>query len=69
MPYHNNTSEQAIRMAKIKDKISYGFRSKNGAERFAVLLSIIETCKKQGLDIFTSIKKLVLTEPLHFQWA
>lgn len=69
MPYHNNSSEQAIRIAKIKDKISYGFRSKNGAERFAVLLSIIETCKKQGLDIFTSIKKLVLNEPLHFQWA
>ena len=69
MPYHNNSSEQAIRMAKIKDKISYGFRSKNGAERFAVLLSIIETCKKQGLDIFTSIKKLVLNESLHFQWA
>lgn len=69
MPYHNNSSEQAIRIAKIKDKISYGFRSKNGAERFAALLSIIETCKKQGLDIFTSIKKLVLNEPLHFQWA
>ena len=69
MPCYNNSSEQAIRIAKIKDKISYGFRSQNGAERFAVLLSIIETCKKQGLDIFTSIKKLVLNEPLHFQWA
>jgi len=69
MPYHNNSSEQAIRIAKIKDKISYGFRSKNGAERFAALLSIIETCKKQGLDIFTSIRNLVLNEPLHFQWA
>jgi len=69
MPYHNNSSEQAIRMAKIKQKVSYGFRSKNGAERYAVLLSIIETCKKQGLSIFESLKTLTLNQPLRFHWA
>lgn len=69
MPYHNNSSEQAIRMAKIKQKVSYGFRSKNGAERYAVLLSIIETCKKQGLSIFESLKTLILNQPLRFHWA
>lgn len=69
MPYHNNSSEQAIRMAKIKQKVSYGFRSKNGAERYAVLLSIIETCKKQGLSIFESLKTLILNKPLKFHWA
>ncbi len=69
MPYHNNSSEQAIRMAKIKQKVSYGFRSKNGAERYAVLLSIIETCKKQGLSIFESLKTLTLNKPLRFHWA
>lgn len=69
MPYHNNSSEQAIRIAKIKDKISYGFRSVNGAQRFAVLLSIIETCKKQGMSIFQSLRTLVLGKPLHFHWA
>ncbi len=69
MPHHNNSSEQAIRIAKIKEKVSYGFRSKNGAERFAVLLSIIETCKKQGLSIFESLRTLVLNQPLRFQWA
>jgi len=56
IPFHNNSSERAIRMAKVKQKISGGFRSRRGAERHAILLSIIETAKKQGLNILTTIQ-------------
>ena len=59
IPYHNNGSEQGIRIAKIKHKISGCFRSKRGAYRYAVLLSLIETCKKQNLVILKSIKQMV----------
>jgi len=69
MPYHNNSSEQAIRSAKIKLKISGGFRSEHGAHRYAVLQSIIETCKKQKMDVLDSIKQVLLGEPLAFQWT
>jgi len=59
VPFHNNSSERAIRMAKVKQKISGCFRSQNGAERYVTLLSIIETAKKQELNVFTSIKNLL----------
>lgn len=58
IPFHNNGSEQAIRNAKIKQKISGSFRSEQGARRHAILLSIIETCKKQGMDVFLSLQLL-----------
>ena len=56
IPFHNNSSERAIRMAKVKQKISGGFRSRRGAERHAILLSIIETAKKQRLNILSAIQ-------------
>lgn len=58
IPFHNNSSEQAIRNAKVKQKVSGCFRSEHGAKRHAILLSIIETCKKQGMDIFSSLQLL-----------
>lgn len=58
IPFHNNSSEQAIRNAKVKQKVSGCFRSEHGAKRHAILLSIIETCKKQGRDVFTSLQLL-----------
>jgi transposase len=69
LPYHNNASEQAIRSAKIKLKISGGFRSEHGAHRYAVLQSIVETCKKQKMDVLASIKQVLLGQPLAFQWS
>ena len=59
VPFHNNSSEQAIRMTKVKQKISGGHRSQHGAQRHSVLLSIIETAKKQNMDIFVSIQNLL----------
>ena len=56
IPFHNNGSERAIRMSKVKQKISGGFRSQRGAERQAILLSIIETAKKQGFDLLFAIR-------------
>lgn len=64
IPPDNNGSERAIRMAKIKQKVSGGYRSERGAERQALLLSIIETAKKQGLDVLETIQKLVTGQEL-----
>ena len=58
IPWHNNSSEQAVRMAKVKQKISGCFRSFRGAERHAVLLSVIQTAKKQRLKPFDAIFQL-----------
>jgi transposase len=66
IPFDNNSSERAIRNAKLHKKISGGFRSDYGAERHAVLLSIIETCKKREMDVFGSLK-LMFQGKLSFQ--
>lgn len=62
IPPDNNGSERAIRNAKVKQKVSGGYRSYRGAERQAVLLSVIETAKKQGLDVLQTIQQLVRGE-------
>lgn len=55
VPADNNYSEQAMRAAKVKDKISGGFRSPAGATRFADLLSLIHTLRKQHLPLLDSL--------------
>jgi transposase len=62
MPPDNNGSERAIRNAKIKQKVSGGFRSEAGATRHATLLSVIETAKKQDLNVLGVIQQLMRGE-------
>ena len=41
VPYTNNAAEQAIRFARVKEKVSGCFRTEKGAEQFARVLSFI----------------------------
>ena len=59
IPYHNNGSERAIRMAKVKQKISGCFRSQRGAQRHSILLSVIQTAKKQNMNTLAAIQALL----------
>ncbi len=49
VPPDNNASERAIRMIKLKVKISGTFRSEHGAHRFAKLRTIVDSAIKQAL--------------------
>ena len=55
VPPDNNSSERAIKAAKLKDKVSGGFRSVSGANRFAQLLSLTQTLRKQELPILSTL--------------
>lgn len=55
VPPDNNGSERAIRNIKVKQKVSGGFRSLNGADGFAVLRSVIDTTIKSGNDVFYAL--------------
>lgn len=55
VPYDNNSSEQAIRKTKIKMKVSQCFRSKGGAEAFAVIQSILDTAKKNSMSPYQAL--------------
>jgi transposase len=57
-PYENNASERAIRNIKVKTKISGGFRSLIGAQRFAKIRSIIDTTIKNSQNVFEGLKGL-----------
>lgn len=59
VPFTNNLAERDIRMVKVKQKISGGFRSFDGAQRFCALRGFISTSKKQGLNIFKAIEKAI----------
>ena len=61
VPPDNNGSERAIRNVKVKQKISGHFKTQNGAQIFAVIRSVTDTCMKNGqnvLDAFKSIANL-----------
>ena len=55
VPFTNNEAERDLRMMKLRQKISGGFRSGKGAENFAILRSVITTARKQGWNIIESL--------------
>lgn len=59
VPFTNNQAEQDIRMMKVKQKISGGFRTINGVDVFVRLRTFFSTIRKQNLDIFTSIANAI----------
>ena len=57
VPFTNNLAEQAVRMPKVKQKISGVFRATRGAYRFCTIRSYLATMQKQGADIFDCLVK------------
>jgi transposase len=55
VPPTNNASEQALRNSVIYRKVTGGFRSDGGAELYADVISILETARRQGLEIFSTL--------------
>jgi transposase len=55
VPFTNNQAERDGRMMKVKQKISGGFRSLQGAMDFAIVRSFISTAKKQGWNIIQAL--------------
>lgn len=59
VPHHNNSSEGAIRILKVKSKVSGGFRTEVGADEYACFHSIVETAKRNGVSKFKALFQLI----------
>jgi len=57
VPFTNNLAEGDLRMMKVRQKISGGFRTDKGAQDFAVLRTVLSTARKQGWSLIETLQE------------
>ncbi len=62
IPFDNNLAERDLRMQKVQQKISGGFRTPLGASQFCRIRGFIVTLRKQGLHVLSSLES-IFTDP------
>jgi transposase len=55
VPPTNNASEQALRHSVVHRKVTGGFRSDWGAEAHAIVTTVLDTARKRGEDLLTTL--------------
>jgi transposase len=59
LPPTNNDAERALRHAVIARRISFGTRTDEGSRFYAAALSVIDTCRKRGVETWTYASRLI----------
>jgi len=61
LPPTNNDAERALRHAVIARRISFGTRTDEGSRFYAAALSVIDTCRKRGVETWGYACRLIAT--------
>ncbi len=56
-PFTNNEAERDVRMMKLRQKTSGGFRTQEAAENCATLRTLIGTARKRGWNLLATLAR------------
>ena len=65
VPFDNNLAERDLRMMKVRQKISGGFRTKEGADDFCVVRGYISTLRKQKMPVLSALEQTFRGNPVY----
>ena len=65
IPFDNNLAERDLRMMKLRQKVSGGFRTLTGAEAFGRLRGYLSTLRKQGMALLPALEQLLAGTPIY----